>query len=224
MTDPLLISIHFPKAGGSSLRKQLVERFGSQVLEDYGDDPVNPISPPSLDPRRFFSVARTVPDNVKAVHGHFPAAKYWAVDNAIRFTFLREPIDNLLSIYFYWLRNPPDLNANPLHHLVCSQNLTILECAQLPLLQALASGRYFGHFDMACLDFIGFHERRREDLPRLSSLLGIPFDVETHENAISDEQAEQRDAILSNSALTARLRDILTDDVRFYEDIREKYD
>ena len=101
--DCPLISVHFPKAGGSALRSELVAAFGeASILHDYDCDPVDPINPLWMDRDRFM---RRRPRGVSpygVVHGHFPIIKYDLLPKACRIVMLREPVENLISIHYFW--------------------------------------------------------------------------------------------------------------------------
>lgn len=88
-----------PKVAGSSFLQQLKNQFGEhELLLDYGDDPVNPLSIVSIDPNRY------IVESIKSiVHGHFSPHKYANLNNAFRMTFLRHPMIILCRfIIFGW--------------------------------------------------------------------------------------------------------------------------
>lgn len=140
-----LISVHVPKCAGTSFLESLTEAYGpDRVLRDYGDRPIDPTSPMNLDPEGFFSQARRsaaerlAPYSV--VHGHFNLRKYDGV-RALRATFLREPIDRLISHYYYWQNTPP--NGHTLHQYVLTQALSLIEFARLPMIRSFYAGVFF---------------------------------------------------------------------------------
>ena len=50
-----LISVHTPKAGGTSVSKILSEAFGAAYLADYTDDPAEPLSERNINPAAYFA-------------------------------------------------------------------------------------------------------------------------------------------------------------------------
>ena len=98
-----------------------------------------------------------------AVHGHFPIQKYDLVSPAVRVVMLREPVENLISIYYYWksLFDSP-AEGHGIYAFVKKQRLSLLEMAQIPVLRRLMSVTFFGDFDMRRFDVIGAHEHRSE--------------------------------------------------------------
>lgn len=189
----------------------------SAVLMDYADPPGNPSAEFVLDPvgwlaRRPLSIE----DHIQVVHGHFKPQKYDLVESAFRFTMLRQPVDNLISIYYYWRSIP--LQPNELHKYFLSCDMDIVSFAQLPIMQKLLSETYFGGWDMSRIDFVGRHDRRTEDLSRLAALLDINFEPDVHLNETAvDRFSSERRRMSEDRKLVARLTDLLADDIRFYE-------
>jgi hypothetical protein len=213
-----IVSIHTPKAGGTSMLNLWQRTFGMhRVMTDYLDPPANPGAEHALDPegwagRRPVSIA----EDILVVHGHFKPQKYDLIEHAFRLTMLRHPVDNIISIYFYWKKIPPQPSA--LHQYFLSRNLSLLEMARLPLLRRLYSETYFGGWDMSRLDFIGRHEDRPAELLRLGKLIGAELTADVHLNATeAGEDDEARARVLADTALVSRLTDVLVDDIRFYE-------
>jgi hypothetical protein len=69
---PKLISVHFPKAAGTSLLRAYEAAFGPEsVLGDYANDPVDPCSLINLHPSRYEETKPNSLGNHRAVHGHF---------------------------------------------------------------------------------------------------------------------------------------------------------
>ena len=132
-----------------------------------------------------------------------------------RHLFLREPVDNLISIYYFWLVFPSIGNAT--HDRFLSERPTIFDFAKYPRLSHLLSETYFGNVDLRKFDFVGFYERRATDLSALSSELGIAFDGELHVNRTASEYDAERREILDSKPAVQKLKSILADDVVFYQ-------
>lgn len=204
-----IISVHFPKAGGHSLFMQLLCLLGDSLLADYDHDPLGP---------NAVQTVAALPPGTRMVHGHFRAARYAKVGNAFRFTFLRHPVDNLLSIFFYWLALPEATNA--WHEKTLEARPTIEEFAQYAPIQRLMSDTYFGGYDMSRFDLVGFSETRSADYRKLGNMIGLPIDPSIHLNQTEGDR-EQRARITSDAGLMRRLSALLSDDIRFYEKQRK---
>jgi hypothetical protein len=98
-----LISVHFPKVGGSSLRSALEATSGEPAVpNDDSDDPADPCRRFNLDPHGCIEAARATgpPDHVEVLHGHFHISKFLHYTDAMKIAFLRHPVENLISIYY----------------------------------------------------------------------------------------------------------------------------
>lgn len=202
------IVVHYPKAGGNSLQVALQRRFGDQLTLDYADDPALPDGQRQRDPSGYF--ARQDPIPTECVFGHFHPGKYRHVE-AARFTTLREPIDNLISIYFYWRSAAP---GGLLHRKFLGENLDIIGLAKMPELRWLMSRTYFEDVDMNTFDFIGRHNAREATNRRLGELMGLePFD-DVHENKTPESDERQR--LNQDASMMGALAELLEDDIAFY--------
>jgi hypothetical protein len=200
-----VVVVHFPKAGGASLLTQLMTLLPGEVELDYDHDPL-------IDPG---SGEAPFPAGKRIVHGHFRPQRY-AGARAFMATFLRDPVENLLSIYFFW--RGLVYQGNPVHARFLSEKPDIFAFARYPEFEVLMSETYFGGFDMKRFDFIGFHERRRSDVARLGRELGLTLSGDVHEN--STARSDERQQLGQNPAAIGRLRGLLDKDVRFYEKLR----
>lgn len=205
-----IISVHLPKSGGTSIRRCLEAQFGERGLFDYGRGPLGP---------QAHVVETGLPEGVEMVHGHFRPARYDAVGEAFRMTFLREPTDLLLSFYFFWREMP--FEGQALHRKFLDERPDIESFAAWPPIRRLSSDTFFGDYDMARFDFIGFHETRQDDMARVNDMAGLRLNAAQHDNPTNNDR-EERQAVREDQALMGRLRDILADDVCFYEDLRAR--
>jgi hypothetical protein len=200
------VSIHFPKAAGNSLATQFKTLLGDQIAFDYDHAPLTLAAHERGD----------FPASKRAVHGHFRPQRYQSAD-AYRITFLREPVENLISIFFYW-KTLPDVGVVAAHTRFLKEQPDVFEFAAYPGLNRLMSDTYFGGYDTAQFDFVGFHETRVHDIPRLGRALGLPLQADVHENKTS-ECAERR-ALEADHDAIGRLRGLLAADIAFYERLR----
>lgn len=215
-----ILSVHTPKVGGTSLLMAFKEAYGdSAVFEDYSDRPADPCAEYYLDPDGWGERRPTkIPDGVEVVHGHFFPHKYDLIDAAFRMTFLRHPVDNMISIFFYWKKYVQHPTTG-LSQYFLEKNLDIYGLARLPLLRHLFSKTYFGGFDMKRFDFIGCHEKREESFASLSSLLGVSLNSRLKLNQTNPEgKMPERLEFENDTAGVNKLKVLLADDIRFYED------
>jgi hypothetical protein len=203
-----VVSIHFPKAAGSSLHVQLIKLLGDRVVLDYTHDPLTSNGFETAE----FPIGKTI------VHGHFRARRYVS-ENAYWMTFLRHPVDNLISIYFYWKSLPEPGHA--LHARFLREQPSILEFAMYPGITRLMCETYFGDFDMSRFNFVGFYENREADIPRLAEDLGLPLVAGVHQNRTNEtvERVELEEDLL----IRRQLSDLLAADITFYEELSRRH-
>ena len=212
-----LISVHFPKAGGAALRRVFTEAIGeSRLLADYGDDPADPASPRWIHPDWYMAHRPTSITPFVAVHGHFPIVKYDLIGDGLRVVLLREPVENVISIYYFWkhLAAQP-FEAHGVFSFFKTQGLTLLETAAIPALRRLMSQTYFGDYDMSRFDIIGDFAKRDEYLAAVARRLNVKLGSDIVENVTP--HSRERQEVLADRRIMNRLRDLLLDDVRFYE-------
>lgn len=202
-----VIAVHFPKAAGSSLRVQLETLLGDAVAFDYGCDPVVNRHRETIE----------FPSGKQLVYGHFSAKRYENTD-AYWMTFLRHPVDNLISIYFFWKNIPQPRHV--LHGQFLRECPSILQFATYPAFTNLMSETYFGGFDMSRFAFIGFYENRGADLSRLAADLGLPLKPDIYENR-TVPSVERRE-LEADAVIRRQLTDLLAADVGFYEQMRHQ--
>lgn len=225
--DQIIVSVHMPKVAGTSFLNQLRTLYGEQSLFlDYRDDPTNPLSVRNIDPH-FYDIdpIKTIAP-YRAVHGHFHPGKYDKLDGAFRLTFLRHPVDNIVSIYEFWRAHEKGFWAHPVFSYFKESNLPITRLAMIPQLRYLYSCSYFGGFNMDRFDFIGDYSQYDQELARLGTRLGVSFDLGVRHNVtanlsrMSSRLPGRQKAISDNDY--AELAGILKDDIEFYEKYRRR--
>lgn len=182
------------------------DHYGDRVFWDLEHDPCNAAhdihQPPALD------------EHIVAVQGHIRADRYANHPIRVLTTFLRDPVDKLISVYFFWKTLPP--TNSPDHLRFLAEQPSILEHARATAGTAFPA--YYGGFDMRDFDFIGFHDRRVEDLSALSAIAGFPIPHDIHLNPTP--ASPERTAVLGDPALLSDLRRALAEDIDFYEKVR----
>lgn len=214
--DRPLVSLHFPKSSGTAFWLALKAAFGDAVLGSYDSDPVDPANPIWTCPDWFRRTRPRALGPYRAVHGHFPIQNYDLLPSALRVVMLRDPVETIVSVHYYW-RSLFDTPAagHAIYELAKRERLSLLELAEVPRLRRLMSETYFGGYDMRRFDVIGAYDRRAEFAAAVSARTGLGIAADAPAN-VTPESHERGDT-LADSRLMARLRDLLRDDVRFYE-------
>jgi len=163
-----IISVHVPKTAGTT--------FGNILQQVYGGEQV------------FFDYAWNEPDikiqpGVKAIHGHFPASKYKDVLDTVKLVaWIRNPVERLISHYFYWQHIPISKRAGSLHRYVIENRLGLIDFAKIPEIRNHISNLYMD-IDISNFYFIGIQEYFEEDFNQLSDFLKFPRVPLTKKNA-----------------------------------------
>lgn len=207
-----IISVHLPKSAGTSLAAGLEKTFGERLHVDNTDDPVNPLSQRVQNPKIYFNRARKVDENIACLHGHFHPGQF-DLNDVFLLTVLRHPIDNILSIYYFWKSSPP--HGNPLHDYFIANRLSLIDFANLPAIRHLYNETYFGGFDMNRFNILGRYEDRAGFFYKIKDSIGLELDQSICKNVTPMHPERLED--LHNMALLNSLRDILKCDIDFYE-------
>lgn len=207
----MIISLHLPKAGGSSMLALLKQTFGeNNVLVDL-DDPTDPNAEYIKNPSKWISYCNDLNIDAPIVHGHFRPEKYLKFEKAFRLTFIRHPVINMKSIFRYWSLNS-EYPTSFWHDHFLRNRLNLTELASLPPMRHLYSQTYFGNFDINKMDFIGIHEFRELSMKKLSSKLNKNFHNDFHEN-----RTPQKADDLNFDQFDEDLENILSADIKFYD-------
>ena len=92
----MVVSIHVPKCAGTSFRNVLSDQFGSRLWLNYGSIFTEADFRPEL-----------IPANTACIHGHFLGDAFDSFVPRPRFmTWVRHPVDRVVSNYYHCLRSP----------------------------------------------------------------------------------------------------------------------
>jgi len=211
----VLISVHIPKAAGTSFGRQLERHFGPRLLLDYADRPLAP----GHRLRRLAGAlrARAQLTDVDCVHGHFCADKYaWLGARARWIVWLRDPLQRLASHYHYWQR-VPDLR-NPDCRALLQRRLSLEQFAALPRMRNVAT-RFLAGRPLEQFFFIGLVEDMAESQRRLHQLTAIAAPDEA-----VNVNAEAPDGHVLAAAVQRRLAALNQHDCRLYDQARALFE
>lgn len=192
---PVLVSLHMAKTAGTSFKVALREHFGDALAEEYGVLPMNQ----KRGWREWHAVreglrARSRPSpDVRAIHGHFLPVQYAIAlrGREVAFaTWLRDPVQRLLSHYHYWKRTAARaLPQQPLRYRVVHEDWSLQRFCLGPELRNYYR-QHLWAFPRTRFAFIGITERYETDLQRFAQrFLGgeavLAHDRENPERAVA---------------------------------------
>lgn len=174
---PLLVSLHMPKTAGTSFAETLRTACGDGYRADYGD---LPMQHDAWRRRRDavrggLALRGRLAADVTCIHGHFLALKYRIAmaRQPVRYiTWLRDPLQRLVSHYQYWRRDYDGSDpAQPLRNRMLREDWSFERFALGPEMRNVYR-QYLWGFDLARFDFIGITEQYEAELERLRPILG----------------------------------------------------
>ncbi len=212
-----VVSVHVPKAAGTSLFEAFKGAFGEASVQRIDDDPLDPLSLCRIDPSSYLETARRVgaPDGAAVLHGHFWARRFDFMPDAVKITVLRDPVERMLSHYFFWRHSRR--RGHGLLDYVRDHELTIEQFARLPSIARIYGGVFFRDVDPASFDFIGNTGTLHAELPHLSTAVGRELVMPHVNESPEPEYSRELAAVHENTRLMERLREILAEDIAWYE-------
>jgi hypothetical protein len=162
-----MISVHLPKTGGTSFRKLLENRFGKGLRTIYGEKPFN------LTREQRYAKALAdahaerdaAHDGVQCIHGHFLPARFLLLRerrNLVFVTWMRHPVDRLVSDYRFTLRHYDAATAPPFQKRILTEEWSFERYALCEELRDFYS-QFLWAFPLEYFNFIGIAEHSAED-------------------------------------------------------------
>lgn len=205
-----------PKTGGMTFRTHLERIYGKKlVFHDYTPcghpDYKNEPPPPYL-----LKILRN-PKKPTIIHGHFLMRRYTHIPNLNYITWMRNPVDRLISHYYFWLRGP-DPNHEYCNKLV-KKGLSITAFAQL--MSNMFSKR-FAPLDIKDFAFIGLTEQFNNSLKLFYAMYAPDKqpDMSIYENR---NVANQSGWKLSNKK-RRKIEKINSKDMKLYRQAQERFE
>src|SRR6185503_5316275 len=210
---PVVLFLHIPKAGGSTLGEYVYNQCCAPNSSD--DDPLN-AGVAYLDYGFIKDPELTVPEHVvnllhchdlRAVIGHFWFGLHEHIARPCRYiTLLRDPLERVVSLYYFaklqdtmtleeFARNPPFREVdNDQTRRIAGVNPPVGECTRATL--DLARENLRRHFDV-----VGTTERMDETLAQLNVKLGWNREVVSYPRNVNT--ARPKSSVLTREAVDA---------------------
>lgn len=174
----MIISIHIPKTGGMSFATLLEQAYLDGCFLDYSSKTTE--VPYWYAYFRAFvrSFARArFAESVECVHGHFFAIQYSRLQRPYHFvTWLRDPVEQHVSLYYYWKRYPDISYKHPLWLKMIEKSMTLREFAEIPRFWNIATRFLYG-VPLRSFSFVGIMEQYDRSIALFKRIFSIGDDV-----------------------------------------------
>lgn len=222
----MLISVHMPKTAGSSFQASLAAHYGETLKLRYEDRPLHR----SAWSRNVDAAWHCLQNSgspltgVHCIHGHFLPLRYRFIrpERPLRFvTWLREPVQRLLSHYHYWLRSYEPGQSGLLHQRMIEEKWTLEQFALCKELRNLY-GKFLWGFPLERFDFIGITEDYATELAQFSQqILNAPVVIEQYNR--NPDQTDEKYQV--SKTLRTSIEAAHAGDIRLYQralDMRDR--
>jgi hypothetical protein len=208
----MLLSVHIPKCGGTSFQQVLRGVYGERRLWlNYG-------TIFSQEDARQRSAL--MPPGIRCVHGRFLGDAFDEVrPEAEVVTWLRHPVERVISLYHHFLRQPDP--HDPSCRALWSKSLRLEDFAALPPRRNEMTRYLAGKPDFA-FAFVGVTERFEESLRVFSATFGLGLHGPAPLANVNPRRSLGRYPVAD--AVRARLEELNRDDLAAYRDAVERLD
>lgn len=207
-----LISVHVPKTAGATFGQRIIPQiypsYETDILYDYDNLLENTLIQQGK-----------LTTKTKVIHGHFPANKYWKhYPNAKFIIWLRNPINLLISSYYFWMSNT-DKFFDENHRYVFSKKLCFEDFINQSFTQNIFSNYFVKRMKLTDFYFVGIQEFFLEDLTHLKNNLGWnQFKIMTINRNRYDNYQDKVMDILKNKSLVENIVAVNSADMELYQE------
>lgn len=201
----MIISIHIPKTAGGSFLTLLKKHYGKHVLTDYQEMP----DEFGYTLKDSFTKIPSSLSNIKIIHGHFTSEKYEYIPNGQFIVWLRDPVQRILSHYYYWKNYPSPLNST--YNFMKNNNLSVLEFAKLDPIRNLQK-KFLSKKNLNDFAFVGITENFAKSITHFNRVFSanLTDDIRVHENPLSKANDVE-------ASILQKIRDLNLEDMALYE-------
>lgn len=206
-----IISIHVPKAAGTTFSKVLQQVYSEEQV--FCENAKLPLA--SILEQRLITL------KTKVIHGQFPATRYkecLLYSSPKIITWLRHPITRLISWYCDCISKLCDENNNEFEEYVNKNNPDLIEFSEMSDAQNVMS-KYLQGIEIKDFFFIGIQEFFNDEINALKEMLGWQQKVEIiwcNKNKYPEYHAYVN-KVLADNKLVAKLAHINQEDIELYQ-------
>lgn len=123
MADETIIFVHIPRTAGTTLHTILDRQYRREQIYSTNPTPDRPSA--SVDEFKRLSAAQIA--QIRLLRGHLPFGLHeFIAGPSVYFTLLREPVERVISYYYYIRREP----LHYLHDYTLMQGMTLKRCIE----------------------------------------------------------------------------------------------
>ena len=217
----MIISVHIRKAAGSSFRESLKKYYGDRLLLDYGDEigcnNFTSLNKRKQNRKKMYRLKDNIVENYSIIHGHFYADKYTILNAKLEYvTFLRNPVERVLSNYFYLKRNPKRKNADA--EIIHKHGYSLEQYIREPDTQNLQC-TFLSTMSLEKFKFVGVVEEYSRSINTFNKIFGVKLSTEEFEN-VNLERKQQYDVSKNIIKLIERYNQ---KDIELYENAKDMF-
>jgi hypothetical protein len=202
-----------PKAAGTSVRLALERHFGAHLKLDYADRPMrwDRISEDAVDEAAVARSSNRGRDfgAIRCIHGHFLPSKYGEVPGAVFVTWLRDPVDRVVSHYHHVVRTMNRQQPGPLAQRIMQENWDVERFCLSDELRNIYTRLFLRDFPVERFAFVGIAERFEQQFQSFARTLGADLPMPPRANVATYSRGIAED-------LRARIAAWHADDVELY--------
>lgn len=201
-----IISVHVPKTAGHTFTQALLEVYN--IKEIFFDYPYEPEANLAI-----------IESEIRVIQSHLPVTKYRNLfPNAKTIIWLRNPIERLISHYYFWKSLPLEEN-NICQRLLKENELNIVQFAELPEMQNYITSFFIKEMELADFSFVGIQSFFEEDLTELSMKMGWAKlkGITIINKNIYPEYEKRKQELLANPRIRSRLEYLNRQDMELYQ-------
>ncbi len=178
----MLIGVHIPKTAGTSVRHVLEVHFQHQLHVIYGEKPM--ADEPKIRQQKLRELALVEESNlypgIGCIYGHLLPFRYHLFKNNRQttfFTWVRHPIERMVSDYYHIKRQTAHAHEQPLFKKIILEKWTLEQFLFCPEMKNFQSN-YLWSFPIEYFSFVGITEYFIQEFPVFCNMfLGKIYDT-----------------------------------------------
>lgn len=209
----MLIGVHIPKTGGTSLRYTLSEHFNKSLHLIYGEKPMN--DAPEIRHQKLHELNKiglhTDYEGVDCIYGHFLPCRFNLLAQKRKitfFTWLRHPVERCISEYYHVINNAEFFSDRIFYKKVIDENWDLQQFITSEFMRNYYT-QYLWSFPLKSFSFIGIMDFYENDFNEFcGQYLGRSYAFNHLNKGSFDDYKKQLDPSFWRKAETFHQKDM----------------